>query len=98
MKPLSNFSSITRLPASRSSSVGPEGRFLFCHPKVKGGGESFDKNENHGLEMHVKSFEVSLDFALFLLIPPLPLVLSKGEGVLSLDKNDHGLKMHFMSF
>ena len=25
----------TRLPASRSSSVGPEGRFLFFHPKVK---------------------------------------------------------------
>ena len=26
---------LTRLPASRSSSVGPEGRFLFFHPKVK---------------------------------------------------------------
>ena len=25
----------TRLPASRSSSVGPEGRFSFFHPKVK---------------------------------------------------------------
>ena len=25
----------TRLPASRSSSIGPEGRFLFLHPKVK---------------------------------------------------------------
>ena len=44
----------TRLPASRSSSVGPEGCFSFCHPKVKGGGVSFDKNENRGLEMHFK--------------------------------------------
>ena len=26
---------ITRLPASRSSSVGPEGSFSFMHPKVK---------------------------------------------------------------
>ena len=26
---------MTRLPASRSSSIGPEGRFLFLHPKVK---------------------------------------------------------------
>ena len=25
----------TRLPASRSSSIGPEGRFSFFHPKVK---------------------------------------------------------------
>ena len=25
----------TKLPASRSSSIGPEGRFLFFHPKVK---------------------------------------------------------------
>ena len=25
----------TRLPASRSSSIGPEGRFLFLYPKVK---------------------------------------------------------------
>ena len=25
----------TRLPASRSSSVGPEGHFSFFHPKVK---------------------------------------------------------------
>ena len=25
----------TRLPASRSSSIGPECRFLFLHPKVK---------------------------------------------------------------
>ena len=25
----------TRVPASRSSSVGPEGRFSFFHPKVK---------------------------------------------------------------
>ena len=31
---------ITRLPASRSSSVGPEDCFSFCHPKVKGGGGS----------------------------------------------------------
>ena len=29
------FMSLTRLPASRSSSVGPEGRFSFFHPKVK---------------------------------------------------------------
>ena len=28
----------TRLPASRSSSDGPEGHFLFYHPKDKGGG------------------------------------------------------------
>ena len=28
----------TRLPASRSSSIGPKGRFLFLHPMVKGGG------------------------------------------------------------
>ena len=60
---LIEFKIATRLPASRSSSVGPEGRFLFCHPKVKkGGGVSFDKNENHGLEMHLKSFEVFLNF------------------------------------
>ena len=72
--------------------------FRFVTLRLRDEGVSFDKNENHGLEMHVKSFEVSLDFALFLLIPPLPLVLSKGEGMLSLDKNDHGLKMHFMSF
>ena len=26
---------LTRLPASRSSSVGPEGCFLFFHPKVE---------------------------------------------------------------
>ena len=68
----------TRLPASRSSSVGPEGRFSFCHPKVKGGeGEfSFDKNENHGLEMHFKSFEVFLVF-----FTHAPLILSEGGGV-----------------
>ena len=29
---------LTRLPASRSSSVGPEGCFSFCHPQIKGGG------------------------------------------------------------
>ena len=26
---------VTRLPASRSSSIGPEGRFSFFHPKIK---------------------------------------------------------------
>ena len=78
----------TRLPASRSSSVGPEGRFSFCHPMVKGRGVSFDKNENHCLEMHVKSFEVFLVNALFLPIPPHPV---RGWGVL-----DHGLKRNFM--
>ena len=56
---------------------------------------SFDKNENHGLEMHFKSFEVFLVYALILPIPPL--ILSEG-GLLSFDKNDHCLKMHFMSF
>ena len=49
----------TRLPASRSSSVGPESRFLFLNPKIKGGG-SFDRNENHGLKMHYKSFKAIL--------------------------------------
>ena len=35
-KPLSNETrNSTRLPASRSSSIGPEGHFLFFHPKVK---------------------------------------------------------------
>ena len=49
--------SLTRLPASRSSSVGPKGRLLIFHPKVNGGrGVSFDKNEKHGLKMHFKSF------------------------------------------
>ena len=64
----------TRLPASRSSSVGPEGCFSFCHPKVKGGGEvSFDKNENHGLEMPFKSFEVFSVYAVvFYPYPPPP--------------------------
>ena len=60
----------TRLPALRSSSVGPEGCFLFFHPKVKGGEGvechlTFDKNENYGLEMHFKSFEVFLVYAFF---------------------------------
>ena len=32
-----NFNQTTRLPASRSSSIGPKGRFLFLHPKVNGG-------------------------------------------------------------
>ena len=55
--------SITRLPASRSSSIGPKGYFLFLHPKVEGGGVrvSVDKNENHGLKIkcilsHFKPF------------------------------------------
>ena len=30
-----NFQKQTRLPASRSSSIGPEGCFSFFHPKVK---------------------------------------------------------------
>ena len=56
---------------------------------------SFDKNENHGLEMHVKSFEVFLDHALFFThTPPPPCPVRGGGGVLSFDKNDNGLKMH----
>ena len=66
----------TRLPASRSRSVGPEGCFSFCHPKVKEGEVSFDKNENHGLEMHFKSFEVFLVYVLFLPIPPSSCVVA----------------------
>ena len=41
---------------------------------------SLDKNENHGLEMHFKSFEVFLVYVLFLPIPPL--ILSKGGVVI----------------
>ena len=34
---------------------------IQCYPKDKGrGGVSFDKNKNHGLEMHFKAFEVFL--------------------------------------
>ena len=32
---MKDFDRKTRLLASRSSSIGPEGRFLFFHPKVK---------------------------------------------------------------
>ena len=31
--------------------------FRFVTLRLRGGGVSFDKNENHGLEMHVNSFE-----------------------------------------
>ena len=42
---------------------------------------SFDKNENHGLEMHVKSFEVFLVNALFFY--PYPPHTFRGGGVVA---------------
>ena len=55
----------TRLPAPRSSSIGPKGCFLFLHPKVKGGGVSVDKSENNGLKIHFKSFQAILENVVF---------------------------------
>ena len=69
----------TRLPASRSSSFGPESCFLFLRPKIKGGGRSFDKTENHGLKMHFKSFKAILVNVVFLTHTPHPLIQPEGR-------------------
>ena len=61
--------------------------FRFVTLRLRGGGVSFDKNENHGLEMHVKSFEVFLDHALFFThTPPPPCPVRGGEGYCHLTK------------
>ena len=57
-------------------------RVVFCFVTLRlkrGGGVSIDKNENHGLEMHFKSFEVFLVYVLFL--PITPLILLEGRGI-----------------
>ena len=55
------------MPASRSSLIGPKGRFSFLHPMVRGGrgGVSVDINENLGLKMHSKSFQAILNNVVF---------------------------------
>ena len=50
--------------------------FRFVILRLRGGGVLFDKNENHGLEMHFKSFEVFLVYVLFLPIPPSSYVVA----------------------
>ena len=77
---LFGFNFLTRLPASRSSSIGPKGCFLFLHPKVKGVGVSVDKIENHGLKIHFKSFQAILDNVVFMHTPSPP-NLPEGGGV-----------------
>ena len=54
--------------------------FRFVTLRLRDEGVSFDKNENHGLEMHVKSFEVFLVNDLFFTHTPPPLLLSGGGG------------------
>ena len=76
----------TRLPASRSSSIGPKGCFSFLHPKVKGGGVSVDKSENHGLKIHFKSFQAILDNVVFYAYTSPP-NLPEGGGGLTINKN-----------
>ena len=62
----------TRLPASRSSSIGPEGRFLFFHHKVKVKG-SITLNQTQ-LNSYGKSniLEIVVIYSTYL---PLPIIL-----------------------
>ena len=54
--------------------------FRFCTLRLRGGGVSVDKSENHGLKIHFKSFQAILDNVVFYAYTSPP-NLPEGGGV-----------------